>query len=235
MLPEPEMLFDVETHFLQVSKNLVHVVSEGFVINEASSNSLTDLHPLSLVTAILLLLSAQQRHLGMSHILELRVALVEGIHEVLNLGELELTHSYQPVPGGNFIPEAEANRASTEGDSSSVELKQFVEVDEDTLGGFGTEIAGEVGGGSDFCLEHEVEFFRGRQIVSCIWGLDLELFKDDLHLLLAVVIRADDDLLVLLRLLGLQLALIELVLQPLNQQLVSSVPCTRLDVLHQQV
>ena len=95
--------------------------------------------------------------MGVPDVFEFGVGFVEGIDEVLYLSHLELSDADEAVSWGYLVAETEADLGSCEGDSATVELSQFVEVEEHTLGGLGAEIADKVGGGTYFCFEHEVE------------------------------------------------------------------------------
>ena len=77
----------------------------------------------------------------MGYMLEFRVAFVVRIDEVLDLSHLELPHSDQAVSWGDLVSESETDLGCSEGQSSSIELQQFVEVYEHSLGCFGPQVA----------------------------------------------------------------------------------------------
>lgn len=157
MLSEPEMFFSVQTNVLEINVDLIHKVAESFVIDETCLDSLADLNLFSPIVSFLLLFSAQQRQLGVGNIFELGMAFILRIYKVLNLCELELSDPNESISRCNLISEAETNSASTKGYSSSIELEQFMEVNEDTLSCFWSQIASEIGGRSNFSLEHQIE------------------------------------------------------------------------------
>ena len=58
---------------------------------------------------------------------------------------LELSNPDETVSRGYFVAEAKADLGSCEGDSTTIELGEFIEVDEHTLGCLGAEITHQVG------------------------------------------------------------------------------------------
>ena len=58
---------------------------------------------------------------------------------------LELSDPDETISGGYFVAETKADLGSCEGDSATVELGEFIEVDEHALGCLGAEIAYQVG------------------------------------------------------------------------------------------
>lgn len=76
---------------------------------------------------------------------------------MLYFSHLELSNADETVSWGYLVTKAKTNLGSCEGDSATVELGEFVEVEEHTLSGLGAKIADQVGGGTDLCFEHEVE------------------------------------------------------------------------------
>lgn len=124
----------------------------------------------------------------MGNVFELGVPFILGIHEILDLSHLELAYSHQTISRGNLVSEAETDLASTEGHSAAVELQQFMEIDENALSSFGSEVAYQVCGRTDFCLEHEIELFGSRQLVSSVRRFDFQLFHDFVHLIFAVTV-----------------------------------------------
>jgi hypothetical protein len=163
------------------------------------------------------------------------VVFVKGIHEMLDLGHLELTYPHQTITRGDLVPETQADLGSSEGQPTSVELNQFVEVDEHALSSLGSQVAHKVGGGTYLSFEHEVEGFRMREFIACFRRFDFEPLNNLTHSLSAQTIHIYEYLFVLLRLRLLQLTLLEFSLQPLPQKFISPVPLSGLDVLDEEV
>jgi hypothetical protein len=65
-----------------------------------------------------------------------------------------------------------------------VEFQQSFEVNEDSLGGFGSQVSFEKSGRTNVSFEHQVELDWFRQVVAGDGRLHLELFKDSGHFVL---------------------------------------------------
>lgn len=98
-----------------------------------------------------------ERHLGVRHPGELRVALVCRVTEMLDLRQGELSHSDQSRPGRDLVPEGRSDLGGREGQLALVELQQPLEVDKDPLSGLRPQEASHGSTGTDVGLEHQVE------------------------------------------------------------------------------
>lgn len=65
-----------------------------------------------------------------------------------------------------------------------VEFQQSFEVNEDSLGGFGSQVSFEKSGRTNVSFEHQVELDWFRQVVAGDGRLHLELFKYSGHFVL---------------------------------------------------
>ena len=87
---------------------------------------------------------------------------------MLNFCHLELSDPQQCSPRGDLVSKPDTDLGSSEGKPSPVVLEQFGEVDEHSLGGLGAKVSCEVGAGSNFGFEHEVEGFRFGESISSL-------------------------------------------------------------------
>ena len=102
-----------------------------------------------------------------------------GLAEELALHLLELADAEDEVARSDLVAEGLADLADAEGQLFARGALDVCEVDENALGGLGTQIAGgaRVLGHADGCLEHEVELADGRKIVLAAYGADYILVR----------------------------------------------------------
>lgn len=139
MLSESEVMADIDSYFLEEEEDAGQEIAQGLIIDDLLLNGLSQIKPFEVLDG-LLVGGAVEGQLEMGHALELGVSFVLRIHEVLDLRHLELPHSHQPVSRRDLVPKSQADLCSCEGEPSSVELEQLVEVNKHSLGSFGTEI-----------------------------------------------------------------------------------------------
>jgi hypothetical protein len=98
---------------------------------------------------------------------------------VLYLCHCEFPHSQQALLRVDLISEAKAYLRSCEGHPPIVVLNQAAEVNKDTLSCFWSEVALRASLGSNLSTKHEIERQSPTQVISSLWGLDLQ-FLDSL-------------------------------------------------------
>ena len=75
------------------------------------------------------------------YLFEFWMGFIFGIYEVLYLCHLELSDSYETVSWCDLVSEAQTDLSSCEWQSTTIELDEFVKVDEHALSGLWSEIA----------------------------------------------------------------------------------------------
>ncbi len=106
------------------------------------------------------------------------MVVVFGFDKPLNFRLLELPHPCQTPARCDFVPEHPPDLGDSEGDSLSVLLLAELVVEENTLRGFGSEVAGLAAHRSDGGGEHQVEGDRFGQRVPSVGGNYLVLGED---------------------------------------------------------
>jgi hypothetical protein len=121
MLPESDVLLNIQTNFFEVEENPGDKITQSFVINNSLFDCFTDLYPLK-VLHLLLMHSTIEWQLDMRNIFEFGMTFILRINKVLNLCHLELSHSNQTVSRSNLIPEAETDLSSCKRKTTAIEL-----------------------------------------------------------------------------------------------------------------
>lgn len=170
------MLFHIDSHLLQEKENSHQKVSQRLVIHNSFLYGLSNFNPLQILQ-VHLMLGTVKRQFNGTVFLKFGMPLIERVHEMLDFCHLELSHSNQPVSRRNLVPEAQSDLGSSKGQSSSVELQQFMEIHEHSLRSLRPQVSHEIRGGSNLGLKHQIEGFRSRQLITRIGRFDLQLDK----------------------------------------------------------
>mmetsp|Transcript_80794 Transcript_80794/g.142376 ORF Transcript_80794/g.142376 Transcript_80794/m.142376 type:complete len:326 (-) Transcript_80794:637-1614(-) len=101
-----------------------------------------------------------------------------GFAEELNLTLGELPLADQTSTRCNFVAEGLANLSHPKGHLTAILLQAILEIQEDTLGGLGAEIALQISSWANRCREHQIEGVRVRKIVASQGALDVVLLQD---------------------------------------------------------
>ena len=156
VLSEPQPA-RVHSHLQEELVDPGEEVPEGWVGHGPGSHSLAYLDQFGRLP-VHLVAGGVESHLGVRHSGELGVALVCRVTEMLDLRQGELSHSDQPGPRRDLVPEGRANLGGCEGQLALVKLQQSLEVDKDPLSGLRPEETFDSSTGTDVGLEHQVEF-----------------------------------------------------------------------------
>lgn len=96
------------------------------------------------------------------------MVLVVRVHEVLDLGHRELSHSQKALLRVDLVTETQTDLGSRERHFTVVIVKKSSKVDEDTLSGLWAEETSLCTSGTNLSLEHEVERNSLRQIIASL-------------------------------------------------------------------
>jgi len=178
-------------------------VTQGLVADNALLNSITDGHHCWNHVGVILLLGTEKWHGDILQRVKFGVALVKGVHEVLNLSHGELSHSEETLSWRDLVSETHTDLGSREWHSSVVKFDEAAEVDENALSSLWAEVSLHLTSWSDHRVEHQIEWLSVGERVSSVWVLDFQLGNALVDLLWRVVLNIDVDFLELFSLLRL--------------------------------
>ena len=143
------------------------------------------------VETIVLSTEAQSQMPSHTGLLPLREPLQfgTGLHEVLHLHLLELTHAEDELTGNDFVTESLTYLCDTEGQLHATRFLHVQVVDKDSLCRLRTQVdcRSTIGSASDLGLEHEVELAHFSPVACATdWAYD-SFVKDDLSQFFQVV------------------------------------------------
>lgn len=114
-------------------------ITQGLIVHHLTFDRLADGHPLGRLTRELQLRGVEQQLLR-THSLELPHLLGGGLDKPLNLSLGELSLSCQALSWRNLVPEGLSDLRNAKGETSTVLLKAVLVVQENSLGGFRSQV-----------------------------------------------------------------------------------------------
>ena len=124
----------------------------------------------------------QGQHLVL-HLVESLPVLVLRVDEEFHLHLVELPHPDHTLPGGDLVPVAPSGLHDPERELLPVVSVEVQEVDEDPLGGLGSEESDAGRPGSDVGPEHQVEILHGSQLPAAFEADDIVVYERLVELL----------------------------------------------------
>jgi hypothetical protein len=214
-----------------------HEIGKGFIVDDLGRNSFRQRQIFDNLSFYgKLVFGREKGQLHFSYAVELVVALVLGINEVLDLSHSELSDSQEPLLGMDFVTEAETDLSSGEWHAAVVEVNQSSKVDEDALSCFRPEETSLGSSGANLGLKHEIERQSFTKVVASVGSLNGEILNGGINLSLAKRTSIVSDLKETILLILLHVLLLgHNLLNVLLNKLVSTVALARLQILDHEV
>ena len=114
---------------------------------------------------------------------------------MLNFCHLKLSDSDKTISRSNLVPKTKTYLSCSKRDPTTIKLNQFIEINKHALSSFGSKVTYEIGGRSNLCLEHEVEWLSFGESIASVRRLDFILLEYFIEFLFCETIYVDEDLL----------------------------------------
>mmetsp|Transcript_49798 Transcript_49798/g.83459 ORF Transcript_49798/g.83459 Transcript_49798/m.83459 type:complete len:262 (-) Transcript_49798:314-1099(-) len=167
---------------LQVQIHATHEIGQCWIVHHANIHCFSQRQQYGILRC-LLLLARPQGHFQIADVAELGVILVVGVHEMLDLRQLELPQAHEPPSGGDLVAEGRADRGSRKRHPSTVEIIHLLKIHEDSLGQLGSQVSFLLSLGTDLRLKHEIKAERRLQRIA-LRGADAKAGHGGSHLFL---------------------------------------------------
>mmetsp|Transcript_5090 Transcript_5090/g.4295 ORF Transcript_5090/g.4295 Transcript_5090/m.4295 type:complete len:330 (+) Transcript_5090:483-1472(+) len=189
--------FKLDSDLFEEQVSSVDVISEGLVFNNSLFNSSSDGH-FFVLDSILLMLLGVNVDLVAGEFGQFGVGTLIGVNKVFNFSQSKFSQSDDTRLGSNFVSVSLSDLGTSEGDSSSIVIKELLEIDKHALGSLWSQVSLRITSGSDLDSKHKIEMDGFSEIISSLGTFDLVLLNDFSHLFLGVGFDMTNDFFVLL-------------------------------------